>query len=270
MKLVVFSDIHYAPNPPINNGSNLGKKLTDCALPVLKSLIDRINYDIRPDAVVNLGDLIEDFNDHDQDIINLNYIWDVLKEINTPFYSIIGNHDLRSMQSRREVEQIMGYRNATFSVNVKDCHLIFLGLNVNTQAGTEEGGIQKTRTVSKEDLEWLKKDLERNTLPCMVFTHYGLAEDDMKGNYWFSECPESALLQNREEVKDVLNNNRNVIAVFSGHQHWTKRITEGEIDYYVVGSLVENVNDNGIPDGVYFDITVEQNELRVNEEHVRM
>lgn len=113
-KLVVFSDIHYAPERPVNNGSIIDRKLTECAIPVLEKLIYEINNEIKPDVAINLGDLIEDFNDHDKDIINLNFIWNLLKRIEAPFYSIIGNHDLRSMSSRTEVEQIMGYEHSTF------------------------------------------------------------------------------------------------------------------------------------------------------------
>ncbi|MCI8655521.1 MAG: hypothetical protein HFJ48_06635, partial [Clostridia bacterium] len=116
-KLVIFSDIHYAPEKPINNGSIIDRKLMEYAVPLLEQLIDKINNDIKPDVAINLGDLVEDFNDHDKDIINLNFIWKMLKRIKMPFYSLSGNHDLRSMSSRTEVEQIMEYEHSTFSVN---------------------------------------------------------------------------------------------------------------------------------------------------------
>lgn len=270
MKLVVFSDIHYAPEPPVNNDSIIERKLTQYSLPIIRQLIDEINNCIKPDIVVNLGDLIEDFNNHDQDIVNLNFIWNILKTIESPFYSAIGNHDLRSMESRKEVEQIMDYENSTFSVDIKGYHLIFIGLTVNPQIGTTEGGIQKTRVISDEDLEWLKNDLEQNKLPFIVFTHYGIAEDEMKANWWFEKCPNSALLQNRKEVKNIIKKDKNLMAVFSGHQHWTRKIIEENVEYYIVGSLTENINDDGVPDGVYFEIDITGNNLKVNEHHLRL
>lgn len=270
MKLVVFSDIHYAPEPPINNGSIIDRKLTQYSIPILKKLIDTINHSIKPDVAVNLGDLIEDFKDHDKDIVNLNYIWNILKQIETPFYSTIGNHDLRSMQSRKEVEQIMGYQNSTFSVDIKGYHLIFLSLTINTQIGTEEGGIQKTRVVSQEDLEWLRNDLKQNNLPCLLFTHYGITEDDMIGNWWFEKCPNSALFENRREIKDILTSDKNIIAVFSGHQHWTKETIEDGLKYYVVGSLIEDIKEDGIPDGVYLVIEITKRTIKVEEHHIRL
>ena len=269
-KLVIFSDIHYAPERPINNGSIIDRKLTECAIPVLEKLIEKINNEIKPDVAINLGDLIEDFNDHDIDIINLNFIWNVLKKIKVPFYSIAGNHDLRSMSSRTEVEQIMGYEHSTFSIDVLEYHFVFLGLNVNNTSNVESGGILKTQFISKEDLEWLESDLEKNNLLAIIFTHFGIAEDNMKGNWWFEKYPDYAVLENREEVKEILKKDKNLLAVFSGHQHWTKKIVEDGISYYIVGSLTENIHDDGIPDGVYFEVDLDGNKIEVKERHVRL
>lgn len=137
-KVVIFSDVHYAPERPENNGSNIERKLTQYSIPLLEKLIKIINNDIKPDIAINLGDLIEDFNNHDKDIINLNFIWKFLKNIEIPFYSVTGNHDLRSMQSRNEVEKIMGYNHSTFSIDILGYHFIFLGLDVDTKLGADK------------------------------------------------------------------------------------------------------------------------------------
>lgn len=269
-KLVIFSDIHYAPEKPVNNGSIIDRKLMEYAVPLLEQLTDRINNEIKPDVAINLGDLVEDFNDHDKDIINLNFIWNLLKNIEVPFYSLAGNHDLRSMSSRTEVEYIMGYKHSTFSLDMLGYHFVFLGLDVNESLDVEFGGILKTQFISNEDLEWLKNDLEKNNLPSIIFTHFGIAEDNMKGNWWFEVNPEHALLGNRKEVKEILKQDKNLIAVFSGHQHWTKKIVEDGIRYYVVGSLTENIHDDGVPDGVYFEVNLEGNKIEVKENHIKL
>ena len=77
-------------------------------------------------------------------------------------------------------------------------------------------------------------------------------------------------MQNRREVKDIIKNDKNLIAVFSGHQHWTKRTVEDGVEYYVLGSLVEDVNDDGVPDGVYFEIDITENRLEVEEHHLKL
>ena len=269
-KIVIFSDIHYAPEIPVSNGSKIGRKLINYSLPIVNKLVDKINNEIKPDIVINLGDLIEDFFDHDKDIININYIWNILKGIEMPFYSVTGNHDLRSMSDRVEIEKIMGYNHSTFSIDFKGYHFVFLGLDVDNQASTDFGGILKAQFIADEDLLWLKEDLKTTSLPVLVFTHFGLAEDDMKDNYWFESNPERALLGNRKELKEILKTNKNIMAVFSGHQHWTKYLNEDNIDYHVLGSLTENINDDGVPDGVYFEVRLEGSNVKVSKKHIRL
>ena len=268
MKFVVFSDLHYAPVRPVNNGSRIERKLTEYSLPILNRLIEKINNDIKPDLVINCGDLVEDFNDKEQDIINLQFIWNKLQKINADFYSVAGNHDLRSMDSREEVEKIMGYKHSTFSFDKEGYHFVLLGLDVKNITNREEGGIFKTQFISNADLLWLKDDLKKNKKPCLIFNHFGIAEDDMAGNYWFHDCAHCALLGNRKELKEIIENDGNVIGVFSGHQHWTKHLKENGIDYHVVGSLTENVNGTGICDGVYFVVEIENGKTTIKEEHI--
>ncbi len=268
-KIVLFSDLHYAPERPVNNGSIIDRKLTDLALPLLENLIDRTNNRIKPDVVFNLGDLVEDFNDKQQDLVNLKFIWNQFKKFNCPFYSLAGNHDLRSMDSRQEVENIMG-GHSTFSVDIKGYHFVLLGLDVKPELGRAYGGIFKTQFISTEDLNWLKKDLENNSLPVIVLSHFGIAEDDMKGNWWFERNPDHALLGNRKELKEILSKDKNVLAVFSGHQHWTKFHIENNINYYVIGSMTENINDDEVPDGVYFEIELRDKNISILENHIRL
>ena len=264
LKMVIFSDIHYLDE---NHDEQFNRKLTKLALPLFEKLNDEINNNIKPDLCIYLGDFIEDTNDHDQDIKNFKTIYNKFKAIKVPFYAVPGNHDLRSMTSRSEIEKLMG-RYSTFSINVKGYHLIFLGLDVKNNLEVADGGILKTQYISELDLEWLKEDLKNNSLPCIIFNHFGIAEDNMVGNWWFENYASSALLANRRELKEIFkNNNNNILGVFSGHQHWTKKIIEDDISYYIVGSLTENINNNNIPDGVYLEVQVYNNSLEVEEKH---
>lgn len=274
-KLILFSDLHYLPKEQIISGSKAEiRKLVDSAEPLLDKLIHKVNTSIHPDVVISLGDLIEDCRNHDNDIVNLKYIWNILKKIEPPFYSITGNHDLRTMQSRKEVEEVMEYTHSTFSKDINGYHLVFLGLDLNSNLGKNlslsEGGIIKTHFLSNNDLEWLSNDLKQNKLPSLVFIHYGVAEDTMEGNWWFEKCPNYALLGNRKELKEILKEDTNLLAVFSGHQHWSKKIIEDGIPYYIIGSLTENINMDGIPDGVYFEIDINGEDLTVNEYHLKL
>lgn len=265
MKLIIFSDIHYGPK---DRGWHKGlkRKLTQYAEPLTKELIKKINK-IKPDGVIILGDLIEDMKDNKLDKINLKKIYSVIKTINVPYYLLAGNHDLRTL-SRADFEEATELKDWTFSKDVNGYHLVFLGLSSDDNLSQDNGGILKTRELSKEDVNWLKSDLTNNSLPTLVFIHYGLAEDNMVGNWWFEENPEHALLQNRKEVKEILEKSGNVLAVFSGHQHWTKTITENGIPYHVLGSLTEDFDFNGKPDGIWFMVDIDEKDLRITEKHL--
>lgn len=264
MKLVVFSDVHY-----LDRKYHGTRKLTDYCIPLLDELTRRINDEIKPDVCICLGDIIQDTLNHDDDLKNMRFIWKKLNKINVPFYTCIGNHDLKMMNSRKEVEEVLGYKNATFSKDIEGYHLILMSTEVRNELGHEHGGIFKTQYMSDEDIEWLKEDLKNNKLPAILFTHYGIAEDNMKGNYWFEEDQDGALLKNRKEIKEIIKNN-NVIAVINGHQHWSKQIIEDNINYYVVGSLIENIKDDGIPDGVYFIFDIDGEKINIQEHHIRL
>ncbi len=266
LKLIIFSDLHYLDQ---NHSEQYNRKLTHLAIPLLEHLTSKINDEIRPDACIYLGDLIEDTNNHDRDIKNLKYIFRKLQEIEVPLYVVPGNHDLRSMDSRKEWEAISETGSATFSVDLKGYHLVFLGLDVRNNLGNDEGGILKTQYISEADLEWLKKDLQSNKKTCLLFHHYGIANDDMTDNWWFADCPRNALLVNRNEVKEIIEK-EGVIGVFSGHQHWTKRLFEQGINYFVVGSISENSNGNGVPDGIYLEVELGDKTVNVVEKHIEL
>ena len=137
---------------------------------------------------------------------------------------------------------------------------------------TEEeiNALFKTQFVSDSEIKWLKNDLEKNNLPCVIFSHFGIAEDNQEGNYWFSEAPELGLLGNRKQIKDIINKDDNIIGIFTAHQHWTKKITEDGKNYYILGALTENINNDGVPDGVYFEVNLEEKNVEVIERHIKI
>ena len=47
-----------------------------------------------------------------------------------------------------------------------------------------------------------------------------------------------------------------------------KKIEENGIDYYIIGSLTENINGDGIPDGVYFEVDIDNENVNVIEKHL--
>ena len=263
LKMCIFSDIHYIdtiPNWPVK------RKLVEYADILINKLIDKINEEIKPDIVIHLGDLIQASDDLENDKNNIRHVWSLFERLNEPYYTLLGNHELKSVMSNKEILDVIGYERATFVVDIDDYHLVFIGTDIN-----EEDEIYRTQYITDDDLKWLKNDLEKNNnKEIIIFSHFGIAEDkDIKDNFWcYSEDGENLMLRNRDKLKDILKN-KNIKAVFCGHQHWTKKIEEDGINYYLIGSLTENINNDGVPDGVYFIVELDD-DINIYEKHIRI
>lgn len=261
VKILVFADVHYFAGDIETAVFNRKIKLVEYALPLLDELIRRSNEEYMPDVCVNLGDIIQDTQKHDEDIEALEFMFSRLSLFNCPCYSILGNHDLKMMDSTKEVESLLGYERSTYSLDTRGYHLVFLTTEVRPELGLARGGCYKTQYLSDSDLEWLRKDLSDNKLPTVIFTHFALAEDDTKPD----EC---LFMKNREDVKEVIRNDKNILAVISGHQHDTKTIVEDNVPYYLLGSLTGSHENPGKPDGVYFEIELEGGEITVTKKNI--
>lgn len=262
MKIVVFADVHYFGGDMEKARFNTQKKLVKYAIPLLDKLTETVNADDTVGACVNLGDIIQDTCKKELDIVCLEYMFNKLKNIKCPCYSILGNHDLKMMDSVEEVESILGYR-STYSVDMGGYHLVFLTTEVRPELGFERGGCYRAQYLSDESLQWLQKDLAENELPCLIFTHYGVAEEPELTD----EC---MFMKNRDAVKRILVENKNILAVFSGHQHRTTILEEDGIKYYLLGSLTGCTEKEGVPDGEYLELELCDGGLEVNLRRVEV
>ncbi|MBU1323387.1 hypothetical protein KKE75_05015, partial [Patescibacteria group bacterium] len=100
--------------------------------------------------------------------------------------------------------------------------------------------------------------------PTIIFSHYGLAEDDMKNNFWFESKPHYALIKNRLDVRKILEKSGKVVAVISGHQHWNRIHVHNNIPYFTVTSLIENFKNDGIPAAAYTIINLNKQQIIVD------
>lgn len=258
MKILVFADLHYYGGDEQRFDST--RKLVKFAIPMLDELI-KIAENEDVSIVANLGDIIQDTNDKELDLECLEYMFDQLKRFKCPCYNLLGNHDLKMMDSIEEVEKIIGCETSRYSVDADGFHLVFLTTDVMPELGTARGGSYKTQILSEQGLDWLKKDLENNNLPCLIFTHFPLVEAENVQD----EC---MYMKNRDDVMKIINNDNNIKAVFSGHQHTPKVLEKNGIKHYIVGSPTTSLEANGIPIGVYRMIETVGNDIIVTEHNI--
>lgn len=256
MKIIVFSDLHYYCGDTETAKFNTSHKLVRYAEPLLDRLIDIANDKVSADLCINLGDLIQDDNDKQRDLEAFSYIHQQLIRFNCPCWSILGNHDLKMLDDIREIESILGY-SSTHSFDCDGYHLVFLSPEIRSELGTGRGGCYKAQYLADKTIEWLKKDLHDNQLPAVVFTHYGIAEDA-------TIAKEHMFMKNRTEVKQILREDPNILAVFSGHQHLSRHHVEDGVHYYVLDSMTSCLDGSGIPSGEYAELTLEDRTITVD------
>ena len=258
MKILVFADLHYFGGTA--KTFNTERKLVQFALPMLKALI-KVAEEEKVDLAVNLGDLIQDDNDKQRDLDALAMLFDMLKGFSCPCYSVLGNHDLKMMDSLSEVECLTGQESTTFSMDLHGYHLVFLTTELRPELGRDRGGSYKTQYLAESTLRWLEKDLAKNTLPYFLFSHFSIAEDDRVTD----EC---MFMKNREAVKKIVYADGRLQAVLAGHQHAPKTVDEGGVTHYIVGSPTTCFDGSGIPLGVYRMIETDGDRFTVEERRI--
>ncbi|HLL61205.1 MAG TPA: metallophosphoesterase, partial [Candidatus Nitrosocosmicus sp.] len=259
-KFAIINDIHNGP-PGSGFKNGIERKLTQKAEPLVKKFVENMNQAEHLEFVIVLGDFIEDVNNRDIDIDYFNKTCNLLSALKMPTHYMIGNHDVRTL-SEDDIKKIINYERLYYTFDKGDYHFICLSFEM---IGNHTKVLSDIRAeVSEEQREWLKNDLSQTHKPTIVCIHYGLAEDDMKGNFWFESGSHNALLDNRTEVKQILERSGKVKAVISGHQHWNRMKVENGIPYFVVTSLVENFNNDGIAAEAYTMITLNNRNIIVD------
>ena len=253
----VFADLHYIdeiPNWPKT------RKLVEYSEKILDKFIEDTN-------IINLGDLIQSTGNTEKDIKNTKYILNKLNRIIIDKHHILGNHELKSYNSNKELLKIFDYSHSSYSFDYENYHFLVIGTDINN-----DDEKFKTQYVSKEDKLWIRNDLEKNKeKSIIVFCHFGIVDDkDIMQNYWaYTENGENLMLRDRKEILELLSN-YNVIGMFCGHQHWTKKLPYKGKYCYMLGSLIEDINEDGIPDGVYFSVVLNEENMKVEEKHIRI
>lgn len=250
LKLAIVTDIH--------NGKDSGRRLGSKA-PYLTERFVEVANRFEADIAIDMGDRVSG-GSKENDERDMTQLRDIFNKLASPFRSLIGNHDIKYL-SRAENEEIMGTPSESHSMDIKGFHLTFWNPNVETNGN---GSLW----LSKEDLQWLKEDLESTDKPTIVFTHAGLENveaaadgpnidntNDIDNRFFY---PES------KKVRRILEKSGNVIAAFNGHRH-KKRIREiNGIHYITQQSLTNAYGEEHRATGTYSLIEIEDDKITMN------
>jgi len=201
-------------------------KLTECVTFMNEQKVD---------FLIELGDLKDqDPSANEQNTLKyLQTIEAVFKKFKGPRYHVLGNHDMDSISK----QQFLAHAKNTgiapnasyYSFDQKGLHFVVLDANYTSDGSDYDHGNFKwiDANIPNAQIEWLTKDLASTTKPTLVFVHQPL-----DGNT--QHC-----VKNAEQVRHVLEQSKNVLAAFHGHNHVGNYTLIKNIHYYTLKAVIE-------------------------------
>jgi 3',5'-cyclic AMP phosphodiesterase CpdA len=248
--IAFISDTHIGPSGLFKG---IRRKLTEFAEPFLAEFTQQVRESGRYDAVLQLGDLIED-ESPERDLANFSKGVSVLAQCGMPAHHVIGNHDTARL-SAGELLTLLNRPSHFYSFDAAGAHMVVL------HTIHREGRI----VLPAEQVAWLQEDLAGTILPTLVCSHHSFADQDLRGNPWFEGAPAACLVDNRAEVRAILRDAGHVIAVVNGHLHWNHVDWHDGLPYITVQSAVENCDDAGTPAHAWGEIEITANQFTLRQ-----
>jgi 3',5'-cyclic-AMP phosphodiesterase len=252
MRLGLVADVHFGP--PTGFDGKL-RKLGDQAAELTREFVARMNREVKPDLVVNLGDVVED-QSREEDLARYSEFLRIMAGLEGEVLHLAGNHDLRSLTVDDLGRLWQSDCGLYHSLDRGGFHLVALSALHRGELYIE---------LPQEQEAWLRAGLDRARLPTIVLLHHPLADMDLRQNRWFERDPELCLVRGRERVRRILEASGKVVAVFSAHAHWNHLALSEGIPYVTVQSLTENLDDDfpGRPARAYAVVDLDPDRILV-------
>ncbi|HID94408.1 MAG TPA: hypothetical protein EYP60_09995 [bacterium (Candidatus Stahlbacteria)] len=209
---------------------------------IYKSIVAEVGR-IRPDFIINVGDLIEGYI---SDADSINKEWDevlnVLDQTALPYYLVPGNHDIWDAQSESIYVKRCG--KPYYSFDYKNTHFVVLDNSV----------IESWDELSEEQHNWLSDDLRKHRMAQNIFCFFHKP-------FWYNAIESNTTDKLHELFKEY-----GVDRVFCGHWHIYCTTEWDGIIYTIAGSSGGAIEAEAEPKGAFFDYLL----VSVEDEHVHV
>lgn len=241
----VVTDLHFGPEARFEGKL---RKLSHRAAVLLEAFVERMNREVRPSLVVNLGDDIED-ESLEADRARYGEAMQILARLDAPVLHVAGNHDTVHLGPR---DLLAAWGDAD---PARRASALGPDGEPRLYGSFDHGGLHVVvlHTHERKDLDvridpaqldWLAGDLAQTSSPTIVFMHHAAADMVLVGNRWFERAAHICLVQERRALRQVLEQSGRVLAVVNGHLHWNHLAVHGGLPYLTLQSLIENLDDD--------------------------
>lgn len=232
----------------------------------MEAFVKKMNGDFKPDIVMQGGDLSDGRDDETLKVLGIAN--EMLEELNSPVYHVVGNHEARDIKKEQWLE-LFGYKKTFYTFDVQGYRIIVLDGNFapTNRASKSTNSLEDIDPevedfypgiVTKEQISWVKEVLRNSQdKKVLVFIHQPIVDRTIVKE-------RTKLLMNGELLRGIFSEN-GVLAVFSGHIEETCYIEDGGVKYYTIqgfhkgNKLIENTKDKP----VFAEISLENEGLEV-------
>ncbi|MEY2934358.1 MAG: hypothetical protein RL033_5107 [Pseudomonadota bacterium] len=247
MRLGIITDVHLGTQKGPAQPEGQPAKLTGYAGPLTEQVVYGWRKRARPELVLNLGDVLSDAS-RELDRENYAHFCSLLEDAGAPVLHVAGNHDqvnlsdsdlLELWQLEQRWPQALRHEGSTaYAVDFGGLRFVILSTLWQPPDGVFLG---------RGQLGFLDQCLGSAPGLCVLLTHQSLSEMSLVGNRWFEDVPHLALIQERAEIRRVLERHGNVLAAFNGHAHWNHIDVIAGVPFITVQSLTENATPEAVP-----------------------
>lgn len=211
----------------------------------------------RPAFIIELGDFVDTLAPGSDPLENLKAAEALFTSFDGPHYHVLGNHDFDNLKRPQFLGAITNtgipQGQTWYSWDAGGLHCIVLDADYTPNGfrpydmNTPEDTFWtwKDTCIPPQELDWLRADLRKTSLPTMVFTHQTLDRYDAQDHN----------IKNASAVRAALEESGRVLAVVSGHDHNGGYANIKGIHYIVLNGNV------GVNDARTWDATSRENGL---------
>ena len=260
MKIAIVNDIHVGKSLEHNGKVRASSHLIEC---ILEGFLQDIQQQHCPDVLINLGDLIRS-EGKEFDLQAYRRLVGKFGQVNSPVIHLLGNHELKKMPLS-DIESVWhecGFDQKSYGCkNIGDFTLIWLGLELNPED-------HRIRSLPSEQLSWLKRQLNQNNRPTIIFTHCAIDDHDVNGNFFYelsdNRSKAALFLENQESIRNVISASDCVVAVLQAHLHYFHSKQIDGISYITcpaMGDYIGGPNTIGNIPEIYTILTFDKSRI---------
>ena len=242
LRVGLVTDLHYADKEP--GGTRYYRE----SIPKFEECIQMFSEE-KLDLAIELGDFIDAAEDVETEIGYLKTIDRIYSQFPNDRHYVLGNHCVTTL-TKEQFRDNSTAKATYYSFDKNQMHFVVLDACYRAD-GVPYGNRNFDWTdteIPPEERDWLAEDLSKSNLPTLVFTHQRL---DVSNHYGVKSGP---------EVRKILENSDQVVAVFQGHNHINEHKEIGGIHYITLAALIEG---SGAANNAYSILEVFPHHLRV-------